>query len=69
MAYTVRLRLLEIINARGQTQREFAQEVGLSANTVSNLVRQPTRISFETIGKLKEIGVELDDLFVIEKAD
>ena len=64
----VKLRLDEIIKQRGQTQKDFAAQVGLSQNTVSNLLHDPGRISFETINKLVEAGITLEELFEIEQA-
>jgi transcriptional regulator with XRE-family HTH domain len=63
----VKLNLLDIIKRRKQTQWEFAQEVGLSANTVSNLIHDPGRISFETLNKLVNAGITLDELFEVEE--
>lgn len=64
----IRLRLSEIIKARGMTQKEFAAQVGLSANTVSNLVHDPSKLNIRTMEKLVDYGITFDELFEIEES-
>lgn len=64
----VKLRLAEIINELGITQTEFAERVGLSRQTVNNLLHDPGRISFVTLEKLVEFGINFDEIFEVENS-
>lgn len=61
----VELRIREIIKERGLTQQEFADQVGISRQTINNLASNPSQIRLDTIGKLLSLGYKLEDLFAI----
>ena len=61
----MRLRLGEILTERGLTQKEFAKMCGLSENSISKLVNQPTQIKLATIQRIcKALEIEVDDLII-----
>lgn len=63
----VRLRLSEVLEELNWTQKELAENAGLSENSVSNLLRNPVSIRFDTLEKIrKATGKPVADLIVAE---
>ena len=62
---SIRLRLGEILTEREITQKEFAKMCGLSENSISKLVNQPTQIKLVTIQRIcRALEIEVDDLII-----
>lgn len=65
---TVRLRVAELLKARGMTQRQLAAELDMSTNAVSKLVAAPRQIRLDTIGRLCEVlDVQVEQLFEVRE--
>ena len=64
----IRIRLREVLRQRGITSRELAEELGLSANAVSEISRMKVRfLNLETLRKICEyLDCQPGDLIVLE---
>lgn len=56
------------IEASGRTQQEIGEELDLSQQSVSRLLRNPGRITVETLRKISKI-VELDQSVILKTFD
>ena len=60
---TVELRLGEILTERGITQSHFAEMAGISRQQISQWVRKPSRIDFDTLALLAHsLNVPVEEL-------
>lgn len=63
----IRLRLAELLRERKITQKELAEQTGLSENAISKLINGSAQIRFDTIDILcGALGINPGDLFVRE---
>lgn len=53
------------IEASGRTQQEIGEELDISQQSVSRLLRNPERITIETLRKITQI-VELDQTVILK---
>lgn len=61
----VRLRVKEMLEEKGMSQKDLAILAGISENAVSKLVRSPAMIKFDTIASLAAaLECSPGDLFV-----
>jgi DNA-binding Xre family transcriptional regulator len=66
--YKIRFNLGAILSTKGMTQREAAEQTGLSKNAVSVLAGEPQQIQFDTLAKLcAGLEVTPDQLLVLEE--
>ena len=62
MSYCVKLRLKELLDERGITQKKLAEMAGMRESTVSDIVRGTrTVINFEHLAKIAT-ALEIDDI-------
>lgn len=62
MSYCVKLRLKELLEERGITQKKLAEMAGMRESTVSDIVRGTrTVINFEHLAKIAT-ALEIDDI-------
>lgn len=62
MSYCVKLRLKELLEDRGITQKKLAEMAGMRESTVSDIVRGTrTVINFEHLAKIAT-ALEIDDI-------
>jgi len=60
-----RFRLAEVLSELGWTQKELAIKAGLSRQTISKLVHDPTGIRFDTLNAIsKATGKQVSELLV-----
>ncbi len=65
MKYSIKIRLKEILDERGMTQKELARESGIRESTISDICRGTrTVMNFEHIAKIVEVlGIhKIDEL-------
>ena len=64
----VRLRLSEVLNELGWTQKKLAEEAGISRQAVVNLMKGPDSIRLETLDRISQAtGKPVSDLLVQEE--
>lgn len=65
----IRLRLKEILEERGMSQRELARLMNIRPNTISHLCSDKVNaIYFDTLEQIcKTLNVELHDIIVMEE--
>ena len=62
MSYRVRLRVKELLEENGITQKKLAELAGMRESTISDIVRGTrTVINFEHLGKIAT-ALEIDDI-------
>lgn len=62
MSYYVKLRVKELIEEKGITQKKLAEIAGIRESTVSDIVRGTrTVINFEHLGKIAT-ALDIDDI-------
>ncbi len=70
MSYCVKIRLKELLEEKGITQKKLAEMAGVRESTVSDIARGTrTVINFEHLGKIAT-ALEIDDIrkiIVLEK--
>ncbi|MCM3470995.1 MULTISPECIES: helix-turn-helix domain-containing protein [Brevibacillus] len=64
----IRVRLKEILEARGMSQRELARLTGLRPNTINHLCSNTaTSVYFETLEVIcKTLNIEIQELLELE---
>ena len=64
---TVRLRLAEVLQELGWTQKRLAEETGLHENTITNLMKNPRQVRFETLEAIsKATGKPVSELITTD---
>lgn len=62
MKHTVRLKVKELLDTRGMTQKKLAELSGIRESTISDIVRGTrTVINFEHLAKIAE-ALDIDDI-------
>lgn len=62
MSYCVKLRVKELLDERGITQKKLAEIAGVRESTISDIVRGTrTVINFEHLGKIAT-ALDIDDI-------
>ena len=62
MSYRVKLRVKELLEEEGITQKKLAEMAGVRESTISDIVRGPrTVINFEHLGKIAT-ALEISDI-------
>ncbi|MCE2936443.1 MAG: helix-turn-helix domain-containing protein [Cyclobacteriaceae bacterium] len=60
VSFDIAVRVLETLQAKGMTQKDLAERMGVTPQFVSKVVKGQENLSLETIGKLsKALGVQL----------
>jgi len=63
-----RLRLAEILDEIGWTQKRLSEATGISEQSISNLVRNPRSVRFETLDAIaRATGKSVFDLLIEDK--
>jgi putative transcriptional regulator len=67
----IKIRLKEVLEQRGVTSRELAEQLGLSANAISEISRMKVRsMNLETLRKICEyLDCQPGDIIVLENED
>jgi putative transcriptional regulator len=64
----VRLRLKELLEDRGITQKQFSELTGISENAISKLIGSPRMIRLDTIELIcDKLKIDPGDLIIYEK--
>lgn len=62
MKYSIRIRLKELLNERGITQKELAKKTSIRESTISEICRNSkTTMNFKHITKIAEV-LEIKDI-------
>ncbi len=62
MSYSVKLRVKELLEEKGMTQKKLAEMAGIRESTISDIVRGTrTVINFEHLGKIAT-ALEINDI-------
>ena len=63
----VRLRLSEVLEELGWTQRKFSEMTGLSRNAISNLAGDPRQIRLDSLAAIIEAtGKDISELLIYQ---
>ncbi|MED4955175.1 helix-turn-helix transcriptional regulator [Paenibacillus macerans] len=63
----IRLRLKEILEERGMSQRELARRMNIRPSTVSHLCSDKVNAAFDTLEQIcKTLNISLHELLVME---